>query len=169
MPLLRGKKNIGHSIAVEMEHGKPQKQSIAIAYNTAKRAQSKAMGGSCDASCGEQCTVHPKAYADGGEADSPEMQPTPVLGSGDKDDMVGRVMAKRMSKGGEVANGPGEKAAEEMDDFDDLSKDDTLEFSYTGENSGDELGDAQEDDDRKDIVSRIMRSRAKKDRNPRPA
>jgi hypothetical protein len=47
-------------------------------------------------------------------------------------------------------------------------KDDDLEQHYTGENSGDELGNAQEDEDRRDIVSRIMKSRRLKDRLPRP-
>lgn len=90
------------------------------------------------------------------------------------EDMVDRIMKKRcMSEGGMVANG-GEDDLDRMADgmpneFDDLALRDDLEFSYTGENSGDSLGDAQEDDDRHDIVSRVMRSRAKKDRMPRPA
>ena len=40
---------------------------------------------------------------------------------------------------------------------------------YTGANSGDEIGNEQEDEDRRDIVSRIMKSRRLMDRNPRPA
>lgn len=35
MPLLKGRKNIGHNIKVEEEHGKPHKQAVAIALNTA--------------------------------------------------------------------------------------------------------------------------------------
>lgn len=35
MPLLAGKKNIGHNIEVEEEHGKPHKQALAIALRTA--------------------------------------------------------------------------------------------------------------------------------------
>lgn len=55
------------------------------------------------------------------------------------------------------------------DDFDVLDEADDLDFSYTGANSGDKDDDAAEDKDRKDIVSRIMRSRSpKKDRMPRP-
>lgn len=90
-------------------------------------------------------------------------------------DMVGRIMKQRqmMSEGGKVANG-GEDDLDQMADgkpnnFDDLSLRDDLESSYTGANSGDELGDEQEDSDRKDIVSRIMASRRKKDRLPSPA
>jgi len=35
MPLLEGKKNVGHNIKVEEEHGKPKKQAVAIALNKA--------------------------------------------------------------------------------------------------------------------------------------
>jgi hypothetical protein len=44
-----------------------------------------------------------------------------------------------------------------------------MEFCYTGANSGDEVGDEQEDEDEHDMVSRIMKSRLKKDRMPHPA
>jgi hypothetical protein len=37
MPLLPGKKNIGHNIEVEQAHGKPHEQAIAIALNTARK------------------------------------------------------------------------------------------------------------------------------------
>lgn len=90
------------------------------------------------------------------------------------DDMVDRIMARRAySKGGMIANG-GDDDLDQMADgrpnnFDDLALRDELEFNYTGANSGDELGNEQEDQDRHDIVARIMRSRAKKDRMPRPA
>jgi hypothetical protein len=35
MPLLKGKKNIGHNVKVEEEHGKPKDQAVAIALHTA--------------------------------------------------------------------------------------------------------------------------------------
>lgn len=41
MPLLKGKKNIGHNIKKEMEHGKPHKQAIAIALNVAGMSRRK--------------------------------------------------------------------------------------------------------------------------------
>ena len=68
-----------------------------------------------------------------------------------------------LSKGGMVAN-----QAKSNRGTDYLANEDELEFSYTGKNSGDELGDRQEDMDRKDIVSRVMKSRKKKDRLPNP-
>lgn len=91
-------------------------------------------------------------------------------------DMVDRIMKKRQmhySKGGMIANG-GEDDLERMADgqrnnFDDLALRDDLESSYTGANSGDELSSDREDHDRADIVARIMSSRRKKDRMPRPA
>lgn len=91
----------------------------------------------------------------------------------DHEDMVGHIMKKRQmhfSKGGRVANdvGTGEEADAMPNQFDDLVKDDGLEEHYTGKNSGDEVGDAAEDEDRRDIVAMIMKSRKKKDRLPNP-
>jgi len=87
-------------------------------------------------------------------------------------DMVSRIMKQRQhhySHGGKVANRSEVEADFEPNEFDDLSKDDDLEQHYTGANSGDEIGDVQEDEDRHDIIERIMRSRRKKDRMPIPA
>lgn len=85
-------------------------------------------------------------------------------------DLVDRVMKKRMmAKGGMVEEEPFEYEFDQPDDFDVLHENSAPEFSYTGENSGDELGNEQEDHDRADIVARILKSRSKKDRNPRPA
>lgn len=102
-----------------------------------------------------------RGMADGGEV--PEM---------DDDDLVMRIMKKRYSEGGMVANDTGEgQSADEMpNQFDDLVLRDDLESTYgDDDNSGDMLGNEQEDEDRKDIVSRIMKSQKKKDKNPRPA
>lgn len=38
MPLLKGKKNIGHNIKEEESSGKGKKQSIAIALNVARKS-----------------------------------------------------------------------------------------------------------------------------------
>lgn len=109
-----------------------------------------------------------KGLAEGGEVG--EQSP---LSKGDMyDDLVDRIMMhKSYSEGGKVSNdvGDGEIADEKENQFDDLVLDDDMEFNYTGDNSGDHIGDEQEDDDRRDIVSKIMKSNRKKDRNPRPA
>lgn len=72
------------------------------------------------------------------------------------------------SHGGKVANNthPFKYEFHTPNEFDDLVNRDNLEFHYTGENSGDYLSDAREDHDRKDMVSKIMKSRAKKDKLP---
>lgn len=89
----------------------------------------------------------PHLYAEGGEVDD--------------SDIVDRIMNSR--KGEPVADF-------ENNDFDYMDETSPgAEGDYTGTNSGDEIGNAQEDEDQRDIVARIMRSRAKKDRMPRPA
>lgn len=97
------------------------------------------------------------------------MKEKSMSGAYAKGGMVDRIMAKRMSEGGMVANDDMPEADFKKADFDDLSLRDDLEYEYTGANSGDELGDKGEDERRSDIVSRIMKSRSKKDRNPNPA
>ncbi len=92
-----------------------------------------------------------------------------VSGGYDKGGMVDRIMLK-MSKGGQVANDTMDNRADTKEaQFDDLVLRDDLESDYTGANSGDELGNAAMDENDRDLISRIMRSRAKKDRLPRPA
>ena len=41
MPLLKGKKNIGHNIKEEEKSGKSHKQSVAIALNVARKSGAK--------------------------------------------------------------------------------------------------------------------------------
>jgi hypothetical protein len=60
--------------------------------------------------------------------------------------------AKKMSRGGMVANEDEPIADSESADFDVLNKEDDLDFSYTGKNSGDEEGD---------VISKIMKRRAR--------
>ena len=215
MPLMHGKsqKAFKHNIEAEMDAGKPQKQSLAIAYSMKRKKKmcaggEMAEGGEVETRRGQSAmgdivrANHMKKMATGqsnqeamdyakgmtqnrrlkqmnatdpnikGLADGGE-----VMGSmhgeqpGDHElDMVGRIMKHRehMSRGGEVANDTPIEADFMPNDFDDLAMRDDLESSYTGENSGDELGDDQEDHDREDMVARIMRSRAKKDHLPNP-
>jgi hypothetical protein len=87
-------------------------------------------------------------------------------------DMVGRIIARAYSQGGKVANAdqgesasvPDRMAKSDPNEFDDLALRDDLDSSYSGADSGDELGNGREDSDEADIISRIMRSRKKTDR-----
>jgi hypothetical protein len=75
-----------------------------------------------------------------------------------------------LSEGGRVANQDEIEAGFSPNEFDDLHLRDDLESSYSDDdNAGDALGNKQEDEDRRDIVARIMASRRKKDRLPNPA
>lgn len=88
----------------------------------------------------------------------------------DQDDMVSRIAAKRMSKGGQVANtdmGELEDMADSKpNNFDYLSLSDELDGSQPEDSNT--HGNAQETSDRVDMVSRIMSSLRKRDRLPSP-
>ena len=125
--------------------------SMAVKYAMKKRAAKMSEG--CMEHGTPGCAMcYGGKMAEGGEVDD---------GS---EGIVDRIM-KRFSKGGEVANDTPVTADFEDNQFDDLVKDDNEETSYVDDGPG----DMQEDDDRHDIVSRIMRSNKKKDRMPRPA
>lgn len=85
-------------------------------------------------------------------------------------DMIARIMHKRKeySKGGMVANdtGEGQEADELPNQFDDLVLRDELSDDS---DAGNEHGDAEQDERDQDVVSKVMASRKKKDRMPRPA
>lgn len=84
--------------------------------------------------------------------------------TGDDDDMINRIM---MSRGGMVANDVGVAEADKLPaEYDDLVLRDDLEDNSS---AGNEHGNEALDHEDADIISRIMRSRSKKDRMPRPA
>lgn len=113
---------------------------------------------------GRIIALHQKMFADGGSVD-------------DKDDES--LMQKESDKiqgnyahGGQVANDVGVAEADKLPaEYDDLvlRDDDMEDADYSGSNSGDELGNSGENERRSDVVSKIMKSRAKRDRMPRPA
>ena len=142
--------------------------SMAMKYEMKKRMS---RGAPCDEHQAYDCAMCDGGkMAEGGfvgdeEATGYGAMPKPDDG---QEGIVDRIM-KRFSKGGVVANDTPMTADFDDNDFDVLPGIEDTESDYTGKNSGDEIGDEAEDDDRKDIVSRIMKSRGKKDRNPRPA
>ena len=125
--------------------------SMAVKYGMMKRAQ----GGECE---GEGCQS-PRCMAHGGMVGS---EPSADEEFGD---LVSRVMAKRLSQGGMVANDTSIEAPLEENEFDLLVKDGGLSHGELGSN---EHGDESVDDESDDVVSRVMKKR-KKDHNPSPA
>lgn len=158
--------------------------SMAVAYGLKKRQRGESP---CEACRGGTCTKH---YAEGGETKPPDGGVPGVeilVPMGDKpsggSDYMGKMMGGNgMAHGGLVEddeelikrimnkrNATPPITDEEPAEYDDLVLRDDLHADYTGANSGDEHGNKTHDEEDKDIVSRVMRSRAKKDRNPRPA
>lgn len=149
MPLEHGKSKAAfqHNLKQEIHHGKPLKQSLAIAYSMKKKAKKMAHGGAVEALDTDDRLLSEEDYA-----------------TEDSDDIVSQIMRERhMSKGGMVANDTEDGRADlESAQYDDLVNRDDLEFSYTGENSGDELSSPGEDERRDDMVAEIMRQRKMK-------
>lgn len=183
MPLIHGKspRSFEKNLKTEMHEGKPLPQSLAIAYSLKRKAEKdhEAHGGVACHACGGP-VHHDGKYAEGGfihEEEESGYEPKPAIhGSHEYDhavenqDVVKRAMeAIRMSHGGIVANEDKPEADFEPDEFDDLEKDDHLDFHESGAEAGDEDGDEQEDEDRRDIVARAKKSFKKKDRLPHPA
>jgi len=186
MPLIYGKSDKARSenIGREIEHGKSPAQAAAIAYSIQRKERNKAKGGMMQCAHGSDDGSCNTCMAEGGMAHAeddydPEEEPMPKenMAAEDEDKMLLEMVMKgepedeigKYSEGGKVANEDTPEAEFMPNQFDDLALRDDLEADYTGANSGDEIGDEQEDDDRKKVLDMIMRSRAKKDKMPRPA
>lgn len=144
--------------------------SMSMKYHMKKRMNK---GAPCGEHGAMDCAMcHGGKMAEGGmvhEEEASGFQPPPEPGADEGEEgIVDRIM-KRFAKGGAVEQDTPPIADFEENDFDVLPGMEDTEADETGADSGDEDGDMAEDDDRKDIVSRIMKSRGKKDRNPRPA
>ncbi len=140
--------------------------SMAIKYGMQKKAKGGMM---CSHGSGPDC---PTCKADGGEVE-PHPTSTATIDQ-DKADKAAKSMrdAFHFADGGVVDRimkaRKGESADEHPNDFEnpiDVPDD----ADYTAENSGDNLGNEALDENDADLIRRIMRSRAKKDSNPRPA
>jgi hypothetical protein len=68
MPLESGssRKSFSHNVEIEMKHGKPQKQAVAIAY---RQAREKAKGGAVMCAHGGPAMCSMGCYAEGGRAE----------------------------------------------------------------------------------------------------
>ncbi len=119
----------------------------------------------------------PNLMAEGGEVEEmgeydPMEHPVPEdneAANMEDADMIARIMhsRKKYSKGGQVANDVGIAEADEKPaEYDDLVLDDNLEDDS---GAGNEHGDAAQHERDMDVVAKIISSRKKKDKLPRPA
>lgn len=136
------------------------KPSLSFAYMMKKKGKPMASGGQ---------VPQPEARDVDNQAADEEDEMAPGMES-HYTDLVDRIMTKRMSEGGRVANDSAPTADFLPAEYDYMVLNDDLHSTYgDGDNSGDDLGNAREDADRRDIVARVMRQRSMKQRNPRPA
>ncbi len=153
--------------------------SMAIKYAMQKHAKKMSRGGACDEHGTEMCEMcHGGKMAEGGFVEEEKESGYERMPEGrekmdsaammEDEDMISRIMKQRYSKGGRIANDTPITADFEDNQFDDLVKDDDLEMHYTGQNSGDEIGNEKMDEDDRDLIARIMKSRRSKDRMPHP-
>lgn len=169
------------------------KPSLALAYKMKKKEKKMAYGGEMEDADSVTPRPYPRSqqptkdgdekkpvgkrinfpgFAEGGEVgakeeDAKDLNQSKMFSDGDM--IVDRAM-KKYSKGGKVANDVSDLAGFKPNEFDDLVLRDDLKSTYgEGNNSGDMSGNAQEDHDQDDIVSRVMSSLMKKDRMPIPA
>jgi hypothetical protein len=178
MPLIEGKsqKSFKKNIEAEMDAGKAQRQSVAIAYAMKRKAEERdrnkahggmmhyAHGGYAEGDMDEECYDCMRGNCD---VHDPEGMNMLHEGGGD---IVDRIIRRRMSEGGRVANqehGPDDDdlAGFSPAEYDDLVLDDYLEPHYPAENR-DLIGNEKEDEEDRDIVSRIMKSRRLRDKMP---
>lgn len=105
-----------------------------------------------------------------GNPKNPNDPPTDYAKGGD---IITQIMRKRMGKMAdehEEPDGDEPIVDSEPNEFDVMVADDNEpEFHETEENSGDDIGNAEEDKEDHSLISQIMASRRKKDRMPRPA
>lgn len=150
---------------VDDESTEPQPMAVSGANNKAAE-MTKSMRSAFN---------YDKDYAEGGfvkeeEASGYHGMPEEPYHYGD--DMVRDIMmsrAKGYSMGGKVANDDSPDVDSKPAEYDDLVKDDNLEFHDTEANSGDDLGNEEHDREDRDDIDEIMASRKKKGRMPVPA
>jgi hypothetical protein len=138
MPLIKGKspKAFEHNIKAEMHAGKPQAQSLAIAYNIKRHAQRKAKGG-------EVC------MSDGGEVVEPMFS---------HKDLAHAVMSK-LSSGDDGPEQDSFLSADEQTPLPEVGMpDDTDERMHAMEDSSgpEDMANGAEDDSHKGILHSIM-------------
>lgn len=108
MPLIKGKskKAFDHNVKAEMHAGKPQNESLAIAYSVKSKAKKKASGGSVKSGSKDM------NYADGGEISaSNEKRPTPSEKDNDSK-MVSRNSGNKSPKDDQWTDNPTIKQAQ---------------------------------------------------------
>ena len=176
MPLIKGKsqKSFVKNLKTEMEHGKPQKQALAIAYSVMRKAKHHKMaeGGDPQKSKAQQISDSFKGavghFAEGGKPVQHDQdwadqfkkgagfakggEACPTCGHDNKEDIVSKIMAKRKHAS--------EKPMSLTDDL--MNSDDMEEENVEHEMEGlnHEVPGNEEDDG--DFVAKIMKKNKEK-------
>jgi len=99
----KSKKAFSHNVEVEMEHGKPQKQALAIAYSKMRESGHKmSKGGMCE-KCDGSCK-YAMGYSDGGDIKAPP--PPPPNLSAEKGQQISNSFKSAFAEGGEIDEMP---------------------------------------------------------------
>lgn len=169
MPLIhsKGKRAFSKNVSAEMDAGKPQDQSLAIAYDIKRKAGKKKMahgGMATEASCahGGMAMCNEGCYAKGGQVENPKLEQA-HMDMPRASSMAEAIMRKRkmMAEGGMVDldnHEDGDQA--EFDDQNELAAKKEL---YDDEQlspqpmDSNEHGDDLSDEDKYDMVSSIRR------------
>ena len=184
MPLVHGysDKAFKKNVSTEMsENPENRAQNLAIAYAVQRKAKREkegyASGGTVKHAArmwGQQSNkLQHNRYAEGGEVEAEEgegkceccgMEIPECECIGGEEDIVARIMAKHFAEGGMVD----EEENEDLADFEPNAFE--VEDEMVAPEPDEEYPeDEREDEDERDIILRIMKSRALKDRMPRTA
>src|ERR1019366_3899741 len=177
MPLMKGKSKaaFSHNVGAEMDAGKPQKQSLAIAYSVKRKGRKMAKGGQVppqDEPRMEQEhdepmdePAEPKTSVSPESTDASKM-PSPKRHPMEDEEAIAKIMLEnRLAKGGMVSDTSEVNAPESYEDDEYAPNNDAFlsdegddEYSTSHPTMDNEEGHQEDDQQKYDIVSSILKS-----------